>query len=93
MLITVPEAARKAKRNPETVRRWIWAGKLRSRKLGNQHMIEEEDLGRVLAEQAGSSDKPSWEEWYRGLKALNARIDSSKLPSAAEMIREVRDTH
>jgi excisionase family DNA binding protein len=44
MTLTVPEAARRLGRNPETIRRWIRAGKLRSRKVGTQHVIDEDDL-------------------------------------------------
>jgi excisionase family DNA binding protein len=44
MTLTVPEAARRVGRDPETIRRWIRAGKLPSRKVGTQHLIDEEDL-------------------------------------------------
>lgn len=47
-MLTVPEAARRARRNPETIRRWIRSGKLRSRKIGTQHVIEEADLDATL---------------------------------------------
>ncbi len=47
-MLTVPEAARRANRNPETIRRWIRAGKLPSRKIGTQHVIEEQDLDAIL---------------------------------------------
>jgi excisionase family DNA binding protein len=43
-MVTVLEAARLVGRDPETIRRWIRAGKLKARKVGLQHMIEEEDL-------------------------------------------------
>jgi excisionase family DNA binding protein len=43
-MITVPEAARRLHKNPETIRRWIRSGKLPSQKVGTQHRIEEEDL-------------------------------------------------
>ena len=46
--MTVPEAARRAGRDPETIRRWIRLGRLRARKVGTQHVIEEEDLESVL---------------------------------------------
>lgn len=46
-MLTVPEAAKRAGRNPETIRRWIRAGRLRARKVGTQHVIEEDDLALV----------------------------------------------
>jgi excisionase family DNA binding protein len=58
MTLTVPEAARRAGRNPETIRRWIRAGKLPSHKVGTQHLIDEDDLtGAVHAVTAGPSLK------------------------------------
>ena len=58
MTLTVPEAARRVGRNPETIRRWIRAGKLPSHKVGTQHLIDEDDLtGAVHAVTAGPSLK------------------------------------
>src|SRR5450759_2982599 len=48
MTLTVPEAARRVGRNPETIRRWIRAGKLPSSKVGTQHVIDEEDLADAI---------------------------------------------
>jgi excisionase family DNA binding protein len=50
-MLTVPEAARRVGRDPETVRRWIRAGKLRARKVGTQHVIDEGDLDRFSADE------------------------------------------
>lgn len=47
-MLTVPEAARRVGRNPETVRRWIREGKLPARKVGTQHIIDEADLDAML---------------------------------------------
>jgi excisionase family DNA binding protein len=49
-MLTVPEAARQSGRDPETIRRWIRSGKLRARKVGTQHVIEERDLDALLDE-------------------------------------------
>jgi excisionase family DNA binding protein len=49
-MMTVPEAAARAGRDPETIRRWIRSGKLRASKVGTQHVIEEEDLADVLGQ-------------------------------------------
>jgi excisionase family DNA binding protein len=43
-MLTVPEAARRLGRDPETIRRWIRSGRLPARKVGTQHVIEEQDL-------------------------------------------------
>ncbi len=49
-MLTVPEAARRTKRNPETVRRWIRSGRLRATKIGTQHLIDEDDLARLTSD-------------------------------------------
>jgi excisionase family DNA binding protein len=50
-MITVPEAAKRAGKDPETIRRWIRTGRLRARKIGTQHVIEEEDLDVLLVDE------------------------------------------
>jgi excisionase family DNA binding protein len=50
--ITVREAAKECGRNMETVRRWIWAGKLPAEKLGNQLFIKRSDLASYCRETA-----------------------------------------
>lgn len=47
-MLTVPEAAKRTRRHPETIRRWIREGKLRARKVGTQHVIDEPDLDALL---------------------------------------------
>lgn len=59
-MLTVPEAARRVGRDPETVRRWIRSGKLRSRKVGTQHFVDELD---IAAMSEGSDSLPLPEEW------------------------------
>lgn len=49
MALTVPEAARRIGRNPETLRRWIREGRLAARKVGTQHVIEEQDLEALVS--------------------------------------------
>jgi excisionase family DNA binding protein len=48
-LVTVREAARECGRTTETVRRWIWDGKLPAQKLGNQLFINRADLRRMAS--------------------------------------------
>ena len=48
-VMTIAEAARVVGRDPETIRRWVRSGKLKSQKVGTQHVIEERDLDEFLA--------------------------------------------
>jgi excisionase family DNA binding protein len=48
-LMTVREVARACHRSEETVRRWIWSGKLRARKLGNQLFVKRADVDALRA--------------------------------------------
>jgi excisionase family DNA binding protein len=60
-MLTVPEAARRTKRDPETVRRWIRSGRLKATRIGTQHLIDEEDLARL----AGDAAPPLPASWQR----------------------------
>ncbi|CAN5254382.1 hypothetical protein BH18ACT4_BH18ACT4_09200 [soil metagenome] len=48
-MLTVPDAARRIGRNPETVRRWIREGKLRSQRVGTQHLVDENALDALVS--------------------------------------------
>lgn len=66
MQLTVPEAARRSGRKAETIRRWIRAGKLPARKIGTQHLIEEEDLDLLLSDGVLPAPKGWWEKTHTG---------------------------
>ena len=83
-MITVPEAARRAGRNPETIRRWIREGKLRSTKVGTQHTIEERDLVEVL--DADDEMLPLPPEWQR-------MSDGRPMPNVVAAVRRSRAGH
>jgi len=59
-MITVPEAAKRAGKDPETIRRWIRTGRLRASKIGTQHVIEESDLEQVLDDDTMLPLPPTW---------------------------------
>ena len=48
-MLTVAEAAKLADRDPETIRRWIRAGRLAAWKVGGQHIIDEAALASASA--------------------------------------------
>jgi excisionase family DNA binding protein len=83
-MLTVPEAARRAGKNPETIRRWIREGKLRSRKVGTQHILEEADLEAIVG---GADDvvelPPEWQEAFWG----------GPMPDWTGIIRRQRSEH
>jgi excisionase family DNA binding protein len=83
MPITVPEAARRIGRNPETVRRWIREGKLRSYKVGTQHVIEEADLEAAVDD---VETLPMPQSWGR-------TITGEPMPNVVAMIRRSRASH
>lgn len=75
-MLTVPEAARRVGRNPETVRRWIRAGRLPAERVGTQHLVREEDLDAVASPDRGAvphawttfddgSAQPDWDRIVR----------------------------
>jgi len=80
-MLTVPEAARRANRNPETIRRWIRSGRLQSRKIGTQHVIEESDLYEVLDAQYEMAPLPD---------AWKTTADGKPMPNVVRWIQESR---
>lgn len=58
-MLTVPEAAERINRNPETIRRWIRSGRLRAQKVGTQHIIDEADL-EAVSERCSLPVPDSW---------------------------------
>jgi excisionase family DNA binding protein len=64
-VLTVPEAARLAARDAETIRRWIRQGKLAAHKVGTQHFIDEDALALVL-ESSALPIPPGWRRFASG---------------------------
>ena len=83
-MLTVPEAARRVGRNPETVRRWIREGKLRSQKVGTQHLIDERELDALVDDPYEMLPLPK--EWQ-----LTA--DGKPQPNWVKIIRQARESH
>jgi excisionase family DNA binding protein len=79
--LTVPEVAKRLRKNPETVRRWIREGKLAAQKIGNQHFVEE---NAVAALEADDETLPT---------RFNKTFWGGPMPDFVRMIREDRDSH
>ena len=82
-MLTVPEAARRVRRDPETVRRWIRTGRLRSRRVGTQHVIDEGDLAALTRE---GEPLPLPKGWRR-------TVTGEAMPDVAALVRRSRESH
>ena len=83
-MLTVPEAARRAGRNPETIRRWIREGKLRAHKVGTQHVLEEDDLEAILDQSSETLPlPPEWQTTFWG----------GPMPDWTSIVRQQRSEH
>jgi hypothetical protein len=92
-MLDVREAAQAADRTPETVRRWIWSGRLNAQRHGNRLLVTRRDL-ESLVHGADAADPLSLAEWVdlvaeqRTSGALGPAAADS--PSAADLILEDR---
>ena len=82
-MLTVPEAAKRVRRDPETVRRWIRSGKLRSQKIGTQHLIDEHDLEPFEEEFESLPLPKEWRQTWTG----------EPMPDWAGIVRRSREGH
>ncbi len=81
-MLSVSDVAKRVRRDPETVRRWIRGGRLRAQKIGTQHFVEESDLDTVA-----ESDTTALPE------QLQRMYDGSPMPDWERMIRNDRNSH
>ena len=81
-MLTVPDAARRAGRDPETIRRWIRSGRLRSERVGTQHLIDEADLDALITD-AQPLPRPA---------QLRRTHTGEPMPDSVRLVREVRDS-
>ncbi len=65
-MLTVAEVAKRVGRDPETIRRWIRAGKLRCRRLGAQYIIDEHDLKELMSVGESLPLPARWKRTFTG---------------------------
>jgi excisionase family DNA binding protein len=82
-MLTVPEAARRTGKNPETIRRWIREGRLRAHKVGTQHVIEEGDLRLATVPDEALPLPPEWGRTTTG----------EPMPNVVAAVRRSRTEH
>jgi excisionase family DNA binding protein len=91
--ISVRQAAAQCGKNPETIRRWIWSGKLSARKLGNQLFIKKEALIGVCRETAVEYKAEPTPEFMESESAFPGGSKTrGVIPASAEnFLRHVRE--
>lgn len=80
------EAAVQVGRAPETIRRWVWSGRLAAQKRGNRLVVARKDLQRAAAG-AQLTELTTW------LKALDSHVAdkaTGRVRSAAGLVLDDR---
>jgi hypothetical protein len=77
-MVDISEAAVLARRTPETIRRWVWTGRLHAVKRGNKLFLARADLASEPS--ANEGDRLDLREWAelvsaqgRGVRGVSAR--------------------
>src|SRR5438132_1811811 len=79
--LDIRAAARLTGRSTETVRRWVWSGRLRARKLGKRLFVLRSDVEAL----AGQQTKPlSLTEWRASANKILRRSAAGK--SASDLV-------
>ncbi|MGH3770439.1 MAG: helix-turn-helix domain-containing protein [Pseudonocardiaceae bacterium] len=89
--LTVREAAQRVQRAEETIRRWIWTGKLPARKLSTGYQVHKGDLDAVAAGvPAPRNPALSFGEWVTAVKAWRAGVTVVSHGGAGQLVIEDR---
>ena len=99
--ITVREAAQRAHRSEETIRRWIWSSRLRAHKRGNSYRIDIAHLDQVAVvydpadgghavKGAGEAGGESLDAWLDDLDRWKQGLSVAAGASAADLVIEDR---
>jgi excisionase family DNA binding protein len=92
--LTVRQAARRARRAEETIRRWIWSGRLPARKRGHTYVVLEQDLDATLAQRRPRAERPApgttLGEWLDEVERFKASSSARWRGSASDLVLEDR---
>lgn len=81
-VLPVREAAAYAGRTAETIRRWVWSGRLTARRQGNRLLVDRRELDALL-QTTPAAPPPTLREWA-------AALPSGRGPSAAALVLDDR---
>ena len=87
-LVDVRQVAAATGRSAETVRRWVWSGRLRARKEGRRLLITRQDLDSML--QGRPHSATSLQAWIGELERIKPEGSRQHSRSAADLVIEDR---
>jgi excisionase family DNA binding protein len=94
--LTVREAARRARRSEETIRRWIWTGRLPAVKRGTSYRIDVVHLEQVIVEVEsgvpahGTVPNIAMREWLEEVAQWKAALPTKPGVTASDLVIEDR---
>lgn len=86
--VDVMEAAALAGRSAETIRRWVWSGRLRAHKRGKRLLIARRELEQLLSS-SGLGRTVRLDEWLKELERSGLKRGARE-SSAADLVLEDR---
>lgn len=91
VMVDVHEAAEIARRDPETIRRWVRSGRVSARRHGNKWLIDRDDIER-LVDGRPTSPLITLAEWA-GVAAKIRLASGHSDSTAADLILADRANH
>jgi excisionase family DNA binding protein len=93
--LTVRQAAWRAGRSEETIRRWIWSGRLPAVKRGTSYRIDVVHLEQIMVElETGTSGHTgpsgSWRAWLDEVAEWKAGLTTTPGVTASDLVIEDR---
>jgi excisionase family DNA binding protein len=91
-MLDVRETARLAGRTPETVRRWIWSGRLAARRHGSRLLVTRDDVDRLIQGRPAPArlTLAAWAAAVDEQRQAGALGDPSADSSAADLVLDDR---
>lgn len=80
-MLDVQAAASLASRTPETVRRWVWSGRLPAERQGRRLLVARDDVLRIAGVDVPGGRHVSLVEWAAELLADDDRTSKAKTAS------------
>ncbi|MBA2455015.1 MAG: helix-turn-helix domain-containing protein [Nocardioidaceae bacterium] len=68
-MVDVREAAALAARTPETIRRWVWSGRLPARRRGRRLIVARDDVLRLVGASRSDGAGVTLQEWAQEASA------------------------